>query len=66
MSLRPYPSQARALRQVMRRHRNDVPGQLLRAGQTGGRTAGERLRAGFAALPSAGDYVISTRRAPQN
>ncbi|MGI5408695.1 hypothetical protein ACQEV9_18115 [Streptomyces chartreusis] len=62
MSVRPYPSQARALRQIMRRHRNEIAASL-RAAQPGGQEAGEWMKAALAALPSAGAYVLSTRRA---
>ncbi|GHI91715.1 hypothetical protein [Streptomyces olivaceus] len=57
MTVRPYPSAGRALRQILRRHRNEIPTALL-----GGREAAKRLKAGVAALPSAGGYVLSTRR----
>ncbi|MFJ9740793.1 hypothetical protein [Streptomyces sp. NPDC101166] len=60
MAYRPYPVPDRALRQIMRRHRNEIP-LLLRAAQPSGREAGERMRATFAALPSGGAYVLSTR-----
>ena len=63
MTYRPYPNRDRALRHIMRRHRNEIPpALLLRAAQPSGREAGERLRASFAALPSPGTYVLSTRR----
>ncbi|GAA2906385.1 hypothetical protein [Streptomyces mexicanus] len=29
MAHRPYPVRGRALRQIMRRHRNEIPAQLL-------------------------------------
>ena len=58
MNVRPFPSRDRALRQVMRRHRNEIPTSL----QPSGREAGERIRAAFVALPSGRDYVLSTRR----
>lgn len=58
MSVHPFPSRDRALRQIMRRHRNELPpGPLLRAAQPGG-----RMRAAFAAAPNANAYVLSTRR----
>lgn len=58
----PYPDRGRALRQIMRRHRNQLHATpLLRAVQPGGREAGDRLRAGFAGLPRLDDYVLSTR-----
>ncbi|MFD0209279.1 hypothetical protein ACFVH9_09135 [Streptomyces hirsutus] len=31
MSVRPYPSRARALRQILRRHRNEIPPSLAPA-----------------------------------
>jgi hypothetical protein len=63
MAHRPYPDRERALRQIMRRHRNELPPHLLlRAAQPSGREAGERMRSAFAALPTAGAYVLSTRR----
>lgn len=63
MSVHPFPSRDRALRQIMRRHRNELPpGPLLRATQPSGREAGGRMRAAFAAAPNAGAYVLSTRR----
>ncbi|MFF8589911.1 hypothetical protein ACF061_00485 [Streptomyces sp. NPDC015220] len=48
MTHRPYPVRARALRQIMRRHRNELPDRLLPAGRV--------LSAG------PGVYVLSTRR----
>ena len=33
MSVRPFPSRDRALRQIMRRHRNELPPELLPAGR---------------------------------
>lgn len=62
MAYRPYPVPDRALRQIMRRHRNELPLSLLAAAQPSGREVGERMRTAFAALPSAGTYVLSTRR----
>lgn len=61
MSVRPFPSRDRALRQVMRRHRNEIPASF-RAAQPGGRESAERMRAVVAALPGAPAYVLSTRR----
>ncbi|CAL9598276.1 hypothetical protein [Streptomyces sp. enrichment culture] len=58
MAHRPYPVAARALRQIMRRHRNEIPAVRLPSAQE----AVERLQAGFAASPSSGDYVLSARR----
>jgi hypothetical protein len=34
MAHRPYPVAARALRQIMRRHRNEIPPELLPAART--------------------------------
>jgi hypothetical protein len=48
MAHRPYPVRARALRQIMRRHRNDLPPHLLPAART--------PRQG-----SVGEYRLSTR-----
>lgn len=62
MAHRPYPVPARALRQILRRHRYELPTDLLGAAQPSGQEAAERLQAAFAALPSAGRYVLSTRR----
>lgn len=63
MTYRPYPARDRALRHILRRHRNELPpALLLHAAQPSGCEAGERLRAAFTALPSAGSYVLSTRR----
>ena len=63
MSVHLFPSRDRALRQIMRRHRNGLPpGPLLRAAQPSGREAGGRMREAFATAPSAGAYVLSTRR----
>jgi hypothetical protein len=56
MNVRPFPSRDRALRQIMRRHRNEIPPSL----QPSGREAGTRIA--FAALPSGREYVLSTRR----
>lgn len=47
MSVRPYPSPERALRQIMRRHGNELPPELLPPAPT--------------PVPS-GVYVLSTRR----
>ncbi|MFJ1657192.1 hypothetical protein [Streptomyces anthocyanicus] len=49
MSVRPYPSRARALRQVMRRHGNEIPARPLPVQRE------PQARAGV--------YVLSTRRA---
>ncbi|MFI9824434.1 hypothetical protein ACIHFC_28880 [Streptomyces sp. NPDC052013] len=48
MSVRPYPSRARALRQIMRRHRNNLPDHTppARRGPQG----------------AAGEYLLSTRQ----
>ncbi|MFD8199953.1 hypothetical protein [Streptomyces sp. NPDC059701] len=48
MSVRPFPSRARALRQIMRRHRNEIPARLLPAPRD--------------PQPVPGVYVLSTRR----
>lgn len=48
MAHRPYPVRVRALRQIMRRHRNEIPPQLLPA---------PREPQG-----APGTYVLSTRR----
>ncbi|MFI8301791.1 hypothetical protein ACIGCZ_38540 [Streptomyces nigra] len=61
MSVRPFPSRDRALRQVMRRHRNEIPA-AFRTVQPGGLESAERMRAVVAALPRAPAYVLSTRR----
>ncbi|MGX1221978.1 hypothetical protein [Streptomyces ambofaciens] len=47
MTVRPYPSRGRALRQIMRRHRNKLPP-----------LPGQRAPQG-----PVGDYRLSTRRA---
>ncbi|MEG8275798.1 hypothetical protein [Streptomyces sp. AHA2] len=49
MNVRPFPSRERALRQVMRRHGNELPPQLLPAPRPP-----EQAPAGV--------YVLSTRR----
>ncbi|CAM5671697.1 hypothetical protein GCM10010256_52780 [Streptomyces coeruleorubidus] len=49
MSVRPFPCRDRALRQIMRRHRNELPPELLPAERTP------------AQVPP-GVYVLSTRR----
>ncbi|MEV7793394.1 hypothetical protein AB0O68_15585 [Streptomyces sp. NPDC087512] len=49
MSVRPYPSPARALRQIMRRHRNEIPVHLV---------PGPRAPQG-----PPGEYRLSTRGA---
>ncbi len=49
MNVRPFPSRERALRQVMRRHGNELPPELLPA-----------ARPPAEAPP--GVYVLSTRR----
>jgi hypothetical protein len=48
MNVRPFPSRDRALRQILRRHRNEIPPALLPAART----------------PQGldGAYVLSTRR----
>jgi hypothetical protein len=48
MSVLPYPSRDRALRQIMRRHRNEIPPEML---------PGPRLQQGWP-----GVYVLSKRR----
>ena len=48
MAFRPYPVPGRALRQIMRRHGNAIPPELLPAART--------------PQGSAGVYVLSTRR----
>ena len=48
MSVRPFPSRHRALRQIMRRHRNEIPAYLLPAPRS--------------PQPEPGVYVLSTRR----
>jgi hypothetical protein len=48
MSVHPFPSRARALRQIMRRHRNEIPPALLPAPRV--------------APQEPGAYVLSTRR----
>ncbi|MEZ3180836.1 hypothetical protein KYY02_19715 [Streptomyces pimonensis] len=47
MSVRPYPSRDRALRQILRRHHNELPPGILPAARTPERP---------------GRYVLSTRR----
>lgn len=49
MNVRPFPSRDRALRQVMRRHGNELPPELLPAECP-------------PAPPPPGVYVLSTRR----
>ncbi|MFI9155721.1 hypothetical protein [Streptomyces sp. NPDC053367] len=49
MAHRPYPDRGRALRQIMRRHRNEVPPELL---------PHQRIPEVGAAV---GEYRISTR-----
>ncbi|MET9521549.1 hypothetical protein [Streptomyces coeruleorubidus] len=48
MAHRPYPDRERALRQIMRRHRNDIPASLLPVGRS--------------PQGPIGAYVLSTRR----
>jgi hypothetical protein len=48
MSVRPFPSRDRALRQIMRRHRNELPPELLPAAREPQGPVGE--------------YRLSTRR----
>jgi hypothetical protein len=48
MANRPYPDRERALRQIMRRHRNEIPAVMLPAQPT--------------PQEAAGVYVLSTRR----
>lgn len=48
MAYRPYPVAARALRQVLRRHRNETPAHLVPAQRE--------------PQTSSGTYVLSTRR----
>ncbi|MFJ2719382.1 hypothetical protein [Streptomyces sp. NPDC087437] len=36
MAHRPYPARGRALRQIMRRHRNEIPPHLLPAARSAG------------------------------
>lgn len=47
MSVRPYPSRDRALRQIMRRHRNQLPPDLVPAARP--------------LAQGSGVYVLSTR-----
>lgn len=48
MAFRPYPVPGRALRQIMRRHGNEIPPELLPPEQV--------------PAPPPGVYVLSTRR----
>jgi hypothetical protein len=41
MANRPYPVRDRALRQIMRRHRNELPPSLLPAARTPQQASGE-------------------------
>ncbi|MFE7215136.1 hypothetical protein ACFU93_35385 [Streptomyces sp. NPDC057611] len=49
MAHRPYPARGRALRQILRRHRNELPPAVLPPART------QEQRAG-------GEYRLSTRR----
>ncbi|MEV5085394.1 hypothetical protein AB0K74_43940 [Streptomyces sp. NPDC056159] len=49
MAHRPYPARGRALRQILRRHRNELPPALLPPARTQEQGAG-------------GEYRLSTRR----
>lgn len=61
MAHRPYPSRERALHQLDRHYPKQPPLDASAWGPDA-QTAGRNLQAGFAALPTARDYVLSLRR----